>query len=215
MNNAILLQQVWPLEVYPGDYRPHIELTRKHNEEYCEKWGWDYEPLIGTLSEKYADINNGAWIKVEMIKNALAKGYDYVMWLDADALIYDTDTDCRDAFVNGIGVCWMRIPQLDHWNTGVMYVKNLPQVLEFIDEWLSKFPGSQQWREQGIFNQMAMQSRIVQTISDRWNATMNYNLVPDAVVLGYHGNGDAAMRLEMMTRTLQQKAQGGSKSSEV
>jgi hypothetical protein len=56
-----------------------------------------------------------------------------------------------------------------------------------------------------------MKSKLVQTISDRWNATLNYSMVPDAVVLGYHGNGRAEQRLEMMKGTLQQKADAGSK----
>lgn len=215
MNNAILIQQAWEGEYGNGSYVPLMELTKERNEAYCQKHGFDYIYKVGVEGLTFNDVYTGCWTKVELIRNALIAGYEYIVWLDPDALILDTDTDLREACINGIGVCWMRIPQLDHWNVGVMYVKNSPQVLAFIDEWLTTFPGDRQWREQGTFNELAMKSKVVQTISDRWNATLNYSLVPDAVILGYHGNGNANLRLELMTKTLQQKAQGGSKSSEV
>jgi hypothetical protein len=32
---------------------------------------------------------------------------------------------------------------------------------------------------------------------------LNYSIVPDAVILGYHGNGSAQQRLNMMEATLE------------
>jgi hypothetical protein len=209
MNNAVLIQQVWPEDYGTGSYVPLIELTKERNEAYCEQHHFDYVYQIGTEGLTKTNLLDGCWSKVEMMKRALAQGYEYIVWLDVDALIYDTDTDLRDAFVNGIGACWMRIPQLHHWNVGVLYVRNTPQSIKFIDDWLALYPGGQQWREQGEFNKLALASKVVQTIADRWNATLNYSMVPDAVVLGYHGNGDAKQRYDMMQKTLQQKAQRG------
>lgn len=204
--NAVLLQQCWSGDVSGiGDYEPLLELTRARNEEYCKCHGFDFETLTGTLDPKYADINKGGWVKVEMIQRALAKGYEHVVWLDVDALIKDLDTDLRDGCPKGIGACWMRIPQLNHWNVGVLYLTNTQEVRNFVDEWLAMYPGEKQWMEQGVFNKLAMKSKVVETISDRWNATLNYNIVPDAVVLGYHGNGHAKQRLEMMKATLEAK----------
>jgi hypothetical protein len=199
MNNAILIQQV-----YKGlDYEPMLELTKQRNQDYCTAHNFDYECLIGTLSDKYADANKGGWVKIEMIQRALQKGYEYIVWLDADALIKDLDTDLRDACPKGIGACWMRIPQLNHWNVGVLYIQNSQAVKNFVAEWLDTYPGEKQWMEQGEFNKLAMKSKIVQTISDRWNATINYSMVPDAVVLGFHGYGDANQRLGAMNATLE------------
>lgn len=203
MKNAILIQQVYPLEV--DSYLPMLELTRERNKAYCLRWQMDYQCLESASSTKYADPKQGAWSKVELIQFALQKGYEYIIWLDADAMIYDLDTDLRDGCINGIGVCWQRIPQLHHWNVGVLYVANTEPVKEFIDEWLAGFPGlGDGWNEQGVFNKLAMKSKAVQTISDRWNATMNYSMVPDAVVLGFHGDGDSKQRYEHMCQTLKQ-----------
>lgn len=211
MNNAVLIQQVWEGEFGNGSYVPMMELTKERNEAYCLKHGFDYVYKIGVEGLALTDVYKGCWTKVELIRDALKQGYEYVVWLDPDALIYDLDTNLRDAFINGIGACWMRIPQLDHWNVGVLYVKNTPESVKFVDEWLAEYPGDKQWLEQGVFNRLAVKSKTVQTISDRWNATLNYSLVPDAVVLGYHGNGNSENRLKMMAGTLQQKAAKDSK----
>ncbi len=199
--NAILIQQVYPME--QNSFKPMLELTRQRNRDYCIRWQMEYQCLESASSPKYADPFTGSWSKVELIKMALNDGYKYVIWLDADALIKDIDTDLRDGCINGIGACWQRIPQLNHWNVGVLYCVNTPQVKEFIDAWLEGFPGlGDGWNEQGVFNKLAMQSKVVQTISDRWNATLNYSMVPDAVVLGYHGYGSAQERFEAMQATL-------------
>ena len=47
-----------------------------------------------------------------------------------------------------------------------------------------------------------MKSAVVQTISDRWNATLNYTMCPDAVVIGYHGYGTTQERHDAMKDTL-------------
>lgn len=200
-HNAILIQQVYPLE--SGSYLSMLELTRERNKNYCIRWEMDYQCLGSASSAKYADAVAGSWSKVELIKFALNKGYQYIIWLDADAMIKDLDTDLRDGCIDGIGACWQRIPQLDHWNVGVLYAVNTQPVADFIDEWLAGYPGlGDGWNEQGVFNKLAMKSKAVQTISDRWNATLNHSMVPDAVVLGFHGYGGAAERLKAMQDTL-------------
>jgi hypothetical protein len=198
MNDAILIQQAYPGNGYEG----MIELTRERNEEYCKRWGFDYQVHIDTVVPEW-DYWMGGWAKIELIHRALDAGYKYVVWLDADAMIYDLDTDLRDGCPDGIGLCWHRIPQLHHWNVGVMFMQNTEAVKSFILEWITKYPGARDgWNEQGEFNRMGRKSRVVQTISDRWNATINVNMVPDAVILGFHGHGDAKQRFTAMKDTL-------------
>lgn len=203
MNNAVIIQQCWQGDVGGlGDYQPLMQLTKERNEAYCKKHGFDFVYHVGTVDPKYADVKKGGWVKIELILQALSKGYQYIVWLDPDTLIKDLDTDLRDGCPKGIGACWHRIPQLNHWNVGVLFLQNSDETHEFIKDWLKTFPGERQWMEQGEFNKLAMKRSIVQTISDRWNATFNYSIVPDAVVLGFHGNGNADTRLEMMKDTL-------------
>jgi hypothetical protein len=207
MNNAVLIQQCWRGDVGGlGDYEPLMELTNYRNQIYCQRWEFDYVYHVGTVDPKYAEVRKGGWVKIELILKAMAQGYEWIVWLDPDTLIRDTETNLRNGCPLGIGATWMRIQQpegrFDHWNVGALYIRNYPPTQKFMAEWLATYPGDPRWMEQGEFNKLGMKSGVVQTISDRWNATMNYSMVPDAVVLGFHGNGNAATRLEMMTETL-------------
>lgn len=211
MNNAVLIQQA-----YPGlGYEQMIELTQERNAEYCKRFGFDYQVSIDPIVHEW-DVKHGGWAKIELIRRALDAGYQYVVWLDADAMIYDIETDLRDGCPNGIGASWHRIPQWNHWNVGVLLIQNTPQVKDFIIEWLSKFPGANDgWFEQGEFNRLGMKSKVVHTLSDKWNSTVNVNIVPDAVILGFHGYGDAKQRYEAMKRISDKEAAKAQEKSEV
>ena len=196
--NAVLIQQAYPEGKFPS-YIGMLELTAEHNKKYCERHGFDYWCEISENEDM--PLGTGGWRKIELILKALEHGYQYIVWLDADAMIKDVDTDLRDAVeVGKIGACWHRIPQLNHWNVGVLYLHNAPQVVEFVRQWLASYPPPNDgWYEQGVFNRMGMQSKVVSTISDKWNSTIDVSLVPDAVVLGFHGQGDAKQRTKIMT----------------
>jgi len=202
MNNAVLIQHCWPAEVN-ADYAAMLEMQVERNQMYCDGRGFDYRAVNGNVKPEYSDPVSGEWPKVELIRAAIEDGYQYVVWLDPDTLILDMNADLRDGCPDGIGACWHRIPQMNHWNTGALYIQNSVAVCDFMDAWLATFPGERAWMEQGEFNKLAMQNKVVQTISDRWNATLNYSMVPDAVVLGFHGNGDPAGRLRLIQETYQ------------
>lgn len=211
MNNAVLIQQCYP----GGGYEPMIELTRGRNAQYCKRHGFDYQVHIDAVIPEWKK-EQGGWAKLELIRRALDADYQYIVWLDADAMIYDLDVDLREACTKGIGACWHRIPQLHHWNVGVMYMQNTPEVREFIYDWLKEFPGANDgWYEQGVFNRFGMKSKVVHTLSDRYNATLNYSMVPDAVVLGFHGYGDAKQRYEAMKKVSDKEAVKAQAQSEV
>lgn len=200
MNDCILIQHIHADT--PGVKM--LELTRAHHAAYCERWNMDYRPIIGN-PVPHIPPGAGNWAKIELIRQALDEGYQYVAWLDADALIIDFETDLREAMQpNRIGACWHRIPQLDHWNVGVLYIHNSTGTREFIYQWLTSYPPPPDgWMEQGVFNRMARESNIVTTISDRWNATIDVSMVPDAVVLGFHGQGNTEYRYKEMQETME------------
>lgn len=204
MNNAILIQCATP---YPGT--DMMELTKAHHEVYCQRHAIDFQYFIGNVLDR--PITLGGWDRIELMRRAMEKGYEYVAWIDPDVLIFRPEIDIRKAFEPGkIGVCWHRIPQLHHWNTGVMYVHNTPKTYQFIVEWLASYPAPDDgWLEQGVFNRMARAGDLVVTLSDKWNATIDVSMVPDAVVLGFHGQGDTLRpnyRLDLMRSFLGQIA---------
>ena len=201
MNNAILIQQIYPN--MPVSLLPMMEMVKPLNQAYCDKWQMDYWCLCENPLPDH-DVTNGAWGKVELIRKALDQGYHYVICLDVDTLIVDTEIDLRDAVQPGkVGACWHRIPQLDHWNVGALYIDNDPDTRAFIASWFASYPPPQDgWLEQGAFNRLARKSRTVVTLSDRWNATLDVSMVPDAVVLGFHGQGDTPYRINIMQQTI-------------
>ena len=191
-----------------------LELTEARHKEYCNRHGYYYRPVVGNpLPEIPPEAGN--WARIKLIKDALEEGFEQVIFLDADTLIYDMETPLENAIEAGrIGVCWHRIPQLHHWNIGAMYLDNCKEVRTFIDNWLASYPPpADGWMEQGVFNRLARSGNVVVTVSDRWNATLDVSMVPDAVVLGFHGQGDTEYRIEVMKQTLDQIANKESKDS--
>jgi hypothetical protein len=207
MNDAILIQQVSAGEGHPdeADYRAMLDLTQDRHAEYCQAHGFDYE--LQRVGDPRYPANTGAWVKVKLMIDAMQKGYQSVVWLDTDALVWDMDADLRGAVRPGkVGLCWQRIPQFPqgHWNVGVMYVDNTPGTLGFMQDWLASYPPpADGWGEQGVFNRLAAKSPLVETVSDRWNATIDVSMVPDAVVLGFHGQGPGSRRLALMRKAMQ------------
>jgi hypothetical protein len=195
MNDALLIQQIYPDT--PGVEM--LELNVAHNTSYCNSFNIDYWHKVENSIEG-SDPLKGSWSKVELMRQGLEAGYDSVIWLDADTIICDLDTDLRDGVqLERIGACWHRIPQLSHWNVGALYLDNCEAVRLFVDQWLAQYPGANDgWLEQGVFNRLAKESRTVVTLSDRWNATLDVSMVPDAVVLGFHGQGDTPQRIKIM-----------------
>ncbi len=195
--NAILIQHAYT----GGGFERMLELTRPHHEAYCRAWNFEHWSVVS--EDARYPMSDGAWVKISMIERAFNDGYEYVVWLDADTLIVDPSVDLRVAIQpEKIGACWHRIPQLNHWNVGALYLHKSIPVRNFVGEWLASYPPPRDgWFEQGVFNRLARQSKTVVTLSDKWNATLNVNMVPDAVVLGFHGQGDAARRYELMKQT--------------
>jgi hypothetical protein len=182
---------------------PMLEMTKERHQRYCDRYGITYRATYENAAPEIP-VEHGNWSRVKLIQNAMNEDFDVVIWLDADTLICDMDENITDAAqANKIGVCWHRIPQLHHWNIGALYIHNTDETKRFIDNWMNGYKDNdRQWLEQGVFNKLARQSKTVVTLSDKWNATLDVSMVPDAVVLGFHGQGDTAYRINEMKSTL-------------
>lgn len=202
INDACILQQVYSSSTGPFfiaascfnnmlrmSYLRHSAYAISHNMDYYNVQGDIFPDLMGEA---------GAWAKVGMMKEAMEKGYKYVFWVDADALIMDFETDLRDAVKDcDLGACvhdpeksaWLQQHQVQkHINIGVLYIKNTPESKKFIDLWLAAYPGPERWADQGAFNKLMEEyPGVVKPIDDKWNATVRVNEVEKPVIKGYHG----------------------------
>lgn len=195
MNNAIIITQSFS----SAEFHDCMRLTYQRHATYARAHNMDYWHILGDIEP---DKLRGGWGKVKLIQQALAQGYDYVFWIDADAVIVDMDTDLRTAFTGegSIGCCVHDahgIPR--HLNVGVTFVHNTPLSKEFVDEWLNDYPGDLQWMEQGTFNKLYKVDKyagLVFEMDNRFNSTKDVNEAKAPVIAGFHGMRPLVARLD-------------------
>jgi hypothetical protein len=104
----------------------------KNNKAYAEKHGYDWKEYWQTLDESRPP----PWSKILYILKTLEEGYDWVFWIDADAVIMNDSIElekfidnkydfalCKDAF---------------SWNTGAWFVKNSDKAKDLLNYTYSK-----------------------------------------------------------------------------
>jgi hypothetical protein len=210
MNNAIVIQQAYNGREWLGSFIPALELVEERHLSYCRKWKIDYMSVIGEVREDYKP-NTGGWAKIELVLRALEKGYSYVAWIDADAMIVDMNTDLRSGCPDGVGMVLhdgQGTPG-PHLNVGIMLMKNSDKVREFYEELAKRYPGTNEfpWFEQGEANKMSKEPKwkdVVFKIDNKWNSCLYAKThVDDAVIEAWHGMGDPAQRTAQMQAYLQ------------
>ena len=197
MSDALLVQRA-----FLGDgMEKYLRLTRKRHQKYAELHGFDFSSALIKVAEadKYL-----FWWKVEILQRALERGYQRVVWLDADAYIADLSVDLREACpADGIGVVQFTT-LYTHWNVGVMYLGNGERVREFMQVWLAKREDEK--NEQEIFNQIC--DGIVMGLPCKWNYTLNRHTGEERpVVRGFHGQGTRDERYLLMRAALEREEQ--------
>lgn len=205
MKDAVLVQQCYSF-YHNDDYRPMLDLVRNRHQKYADKWHMDYLTVIGSVKPEW-QAWNGGWAKVELVRKMLAQGYEYVFWVDADAMIVDLNVDLRNGCPDGIGMVKHDGPGTPgpHLNVGVMLIKNNLRVRALVDEWASRYPGTTEfpWYEQGEIHKMRNDPKwqdVIIEIPAKWNSCLAAaNHVEDCVIEGWHGMGNGAMRYLQMS----------------
>lgn len=215
MNNAVILQHAYaPSSLMFGDhtFNDMLRLTYNRHSAYALAHQMDYWAFQGGIHWQEMPGEAGAWSKIWLMKYAL-KDYEYIFWIDTDAAIMDFETDLRDSVKDiHIGACvhdpaksdYLKRLNIDkHVNIGVMYLHNTEATRDFIDKWLARYPGEKRWAEQGSFNKLMDEyPDTVSIIDDKWNATVNVNMVEKPVVMGWHGVSPNTTRFMQMKERL-------------
>lgn len=213
MKNAVIIQQVYKYYWW-DDFKPLIDFARPIHQAYADKWDMDYLTVVGNVREDW-EAWHGGWAKVELIRQMLEKGYDFVFWVDADCLIVDDGVDLREGTPEGIGMVLHDGPGTPgpHLNVGIMLIKNSPRVREFINDWAARYPGTNDfpWFEQGEIHKMRQIEKyagVIQQIDNKWNSCTHARThVDDAVIEGWHGMGNGAERLALMVEFVKRKVE--------
>lgn len=128
-----------------GSEPEYIKYTDRHKREYCEKWGIDY---LRTSDNPLPSLH-AVWSKIPIVMDEL-KGYDWVVWMDADATTVGMEFDIA-SYLSGLDDKVVMQKDKLNWNAGVFAVSNgarTGQWLEKIYEMRTVPKYNRGWREQ-------------------------------------------------------------------
>ena len=127
----IKVVQFYTKNVAYGKYAEEI------NKQYCEETGYDYhcekdtEKILSALESRAA-----TWYKPKLILEALNSTVDYVLFLDIDAVVSDTNQRIEDFIDEAYDL--ILAEDVGHHsvaNAGVILVKNTEWSRDFLNKW--------------------------------------------------------------------------------
>lgn len=158
------------LNGYQWLYRDCLR-SHKH---YADKIGAEYlsvqRPFFTQMGTECC------WLKLLLLKQALQKGYQQVLFLDADAHVRKFASDIRDVMVNDKHI-YMALGKTHRFNSGVILARQSPQAIAFIDKVLANRnvvlapEHDVGWGENGHIIAAAQDNPWVQELELEWNNT--------------------------------------------
>ena len=183
-------------------YNAELQATWPQHSAYAAAHGYDFWHLQGWRGSAIT------WARFLLTLRALEAGYDFVAYLDTDAVIVDPTADLMDALPVGghLGAVYYDygdVPggQPAHWQVGAFYVRNTALAGGFLADLLldapprSYLPGPEPWwtdalSDQTAFNAVLTRPRwqdVPQRIDYRWNVTHGFEHGVPPVVLHLAG----------------------------
>lgn len=118
---------------------------------YAQKYNYNYLSFNDTI----VDLRYVTWNKVFVLKQYLKK-YDYVMWIDADAIFTNLEITIESIVQKNPDKYLWVCDDIGGWrlNTGVMIWKNSDWSLKVLEEWstMEKIPHNQGAEQQQLIN---------------------------------------------------------------
>ena len=123
----------------------YIKYTDRYKKQYCEKWKIDY---LRTSDNPLPSLH-AVWSKIPIVMDEL-KGYDWVVWMDADATTVGMEFDIA-SYLSGLDDKVVMQKDKLNWNAGVFAVSNGARTGQWLDkiyEMRTVPKYSRGWREQ-------------------------------------------------------------------
>jgi len=149
---SIVLTQFFTPNVSYGEFSKAI------NEKYCQEKGYTYH-----LESDEQKIRSGlegrapTWYKPKLLLEVLeTKNPDYVMFLDADAIVLNNNHMIEDFIVDGIDILAADDHGPSKLNAGVFIIKNTPWAKDYLQKWwdiCKEYPAYENglWHDQTCF----------------------------------------------------------------
>lgn len=140
-----------------NEYKKVVEPSQNTKRLYCEMHGYDY---IDDESV-YDNTRPIPWSKILLIQKYLAN-YDYIVWIDADAMIMDNTQKLEDKILLMEGKDIMCIEHFNDINTGVLFVKNTEYSHAFMSRLYSKkeFINFPNWEQDAFIHMYKTEEKI-------------------------------------------------------
>jgi hypothetical protein len=163
------------------------------------------------------------WIKIEAIRAALEDDFDFVFWIDADAIVLRRDVDIRSAAVEGasLQIAWhgpdtSRIEAANfvpHFNSGVMLIRVNDWARDFFRRVWDVGQLPHHWSEQATILHLLGYDECLGLGPNRpeepdrnhlarldtiWNSAPGLAVAPDAIIHHYAGISNPATRLRLI-----------------
>jgi hypothetical protein len=144
------------LMFYDDAIKNYGDINYAINKKYCEKYNID---IIVSNTNKYFR-RHSAWARLPLILDNI-EYYDYLIWIDADAFLYNDATNIIDIITDNIDYNFIFSNDIgnDNVNTGIFIVKNSQYSIDFLKLWAydnelyvnNPYPG---WWDQGVLIDM-------------------------------------------------------------
>lgn len=180
-----------------GEAAAQLALSHETHRAACDAFGYEFIEYRSPLNDDKDDY----WQKTFVMQKTLARGYDFVIWLDADA-IWLGEKALVPLGVDMIGATRHHNYEaaLDSFNCGVLYlnVRN-PLTLAFINEWIATPDHGHVWRDQAAFNTLVNTGKYALTqLGHEWNdvtGILSYSSGKRPIVAAWHGEPDRTNRM--------------------
>jgi hypothetical protein len=130
------------------DIRSWAEPIFNNNEKYCNKHGYDWVEHWKLKDES----RPASWSKIPYILEELNNNYDWVFWIDADALVMD-DTVKLEEFIDD-RFDFVITKDEASWNAGVFFTQNTELAIDLLDYTYSReeFINHPKWEQAAFIN---------------------------------------------------------------
>jgi hypothetical protein len=163
------------------------------------------------------------WLKIEAIRAALEDGFDFILWMDVDAIVLRNDVDVRTAAVDGadLHMAWhgpntseiMATDFVPHFNSGIMLIRATDWSRAFFKQVWEIGQLRHPWFDQAtILHALGFdeclglgpdrpgepnRSRLAR-LDTAWNSIPGLATVPDPIIHHYAGISNPSTRLKMV-----------------
>lgn len=215
------------LTAYTSTMADMAALSVPHMREYASRHKYDFLAI-----ERDDCSRRGTWVKIETIRETLAAGFNFILWLDVDILVIRKDMDVRSAVQRDadLHMVWHDLDHISppipsHFNAGVMLIRVSDWARQFFMRVWETSELPHVWADQAAILHLLGYDDILRLGPSRpdepnrervarmdiaWNSIPGIGMADDPIIHHFAGVGDYETRLKLMMadeKTLDLRAQ--------